>query len=1504
MNVTCPVCGKTLGMADSAPRREGRCPRCRSVLPIDLVVSGDIQNVCPFKQGDVVVGCRIDRLVGCGGMAGVYEATQLSLGRKVAVKVLSAELAVKPASLARFAREARVLADLNHPNIVEVFDRGSTDDGHFYILMGFVDGASFRQVMHSKKISEQAKLELLLPVCDALTHAHEKGVVHRDLKPENILVDRRGNVKIVDFGIAALPEGEGRPNLTMTRAMLGTPDYMAPEQRQRAKAVDGRADIYSLGVILYELIAGHRPVGAFAPPGHENRDYPFELDSIVMRCLAPHPDNRHTSARSVADAIRGAIETAHEPVFEMLPVEREPVETLDSGPSLAEPGPPQLAPEARRRKPRQRIPGGWRRHPATKIAGIVVIIVGALLTWRLISSKIDFAELKELTEETGSVTKALKEMVEDPAHPKPSEKREPTTQGEPSPSRQAYQEPDPPPSFKRIRVFPLGTKDFPGGLSPDGQKVVIRNEQNKSQVFDVASGERLVELAGLVEGHPSFYKARFSPKGDRIVIAEKGYLTVYSTDSGSRLWTHSFGQTGYDNVYDVQWAPDGTSLAVLIVGHKLRHLHLDEGDLPRPSMRANGAKALCLLPNHRLMMIDTFRAEVKIREVKPEAVTEPSFELLCHQERYGGVAGAVDPDLRFLARSPWPLNTTEIYDLKTGKVLRVLQTAASGQTAYLAVSLCGRYLFTAAQQVRVWDTTTWEELGILGRRRLPGTICLSRNGRRIAVPIDQGYAIYELPEPSPSVAARLELTTQASPSIGRVTIRVPKGFRATPETAPEPYTQTGWAKEIIHEKTGIEMVFVPAGDFRMGSGDGDADEKPPHKVRITKPFYMGECEVSVAQFRKFAEATSHKTETEHEGGAYVGQLTPVMKPGATWQAPGYEQSDEHPVSCISHFDAVAFCNWAGLALPTEAQWEYACRAGEQDSGTSESALPDPNSMAWSASNSDHQAHSVGGKEASSWGLHDMLGNVEEWCADFYGVSYYADSPTDDPPGPSYGTRRVIRGASWMSTPGMIRPSNREGALPGVARMTSGFRVAFVPQEAIGGAMEDPGGGLAGPKTNAQIVITADNGYTLYVNGALKGKDDNWETVERYPLHLKRGDVIQVHARDRDGGKRGLCGIYAEIRFPQGTIATNRAWRWLPMSSDKSVPSYPVGQKPGRPAYTVTIRGQVGKAAARGGLNNAKPIWGAGGECWLLLRIDPPFPVEGDNARLRVPTGFRVLTGTVLEPYTNTGWAKEIIHEKTGIRMVFIPAGEFHMGSNGDRPDERPIHRARLTQPFYMGKFPVTVGEFARFADEHNYQTLAERSGGATVLIDGRWPPVKRPNASWRKPYMPQTPRHPVVSISWEDADAFCEAMGLSLPTEAQWEYACRAGSTGSYCFAGDARKLTEYAWYAANSGIKTHPVGKKLPNSWGLYDMHGQVWEWCADWYGERYYSSSPAEDPPGPASGSIHVFRGGCFPSGPEYATSSFRGLKTYPHCANYGFRAAFAITQRVLPGDRSQTP
>lgn len=263
----------------------------------------------PSELGVLLPGYEVLSLLGCGGMGAVYYAVEKALDRPVALKVLPAELRAQPGFADRFAREARAMAKLSHPEIVAIYEFGTTAAGHSFFTMEFVEGTTLAAMIHGPGLHLDQALAIASQICDALAYAHTHGVVHRDIKPSNILVDTQGRVKIADFGLARLLDPtDVALGHTVTGAVMGTPDYMAPEQK-RGLAVDHRADIYSLGVILYEMLCRQTPQGAFAPPSKVVA-CGTGLDRIVDRALQPSPDRRYqstTEMKADVDDARSAL---------------------------------------------------------------------------------------------------------------------------------------------------------------------------------------------------------------------------------------------------------------------------------------------------------------------------------------------------------------------------------------------------------------------------------------------------------------------------------------------------------------------------------------------------------------------------------------------------------------------------------------------------------------------------------------------------------------------------------------------------------------------------------------------------------------------------------------------------------------------------------------------------------------------------------------------------------------------------------------------------------------------------------------------------------------------------------------------------------------------------------------------------------------------------------------------------------------------------------------------
>ncbi len=284
--------GPLLDLASSRGEGSHEPPRFNLPKPEDL------QPMFPELE--------IGRLIGSGGMGCVFRATQKKLDRVIALKILPAELSADDLFAERFAREARAMARLHHPGIVGIHDFGSVDNTH-HLILEYLDGASLRELQHAGPISFEETIRILEQICAALAYAHDEGVVHRDIKPENILFDQSGRVVLADFGLARLAMDSAAPvSLTQTRQAMGTLNYMAPEQWENPRAVDHRADIYALGILLYEMLTGRIPRGSF-PPASSLVEIPSAVDDVIHKSLQVDAEDRYQSVAEFADSLRDAV---------------------------------------------------------------------------------------------------------------------------------------------------------------------------------------------------------------------------------------------------------------------------------------------------------------------------------------------------------------------------------------------------------------------------------------------------------------------------------------------------------------------------------------------------------------------------------------------------------------------------------------------------------------------------------------------------------------------------------------------------------------------------------------------------------------------------------------------------------------------------------------------------------------------------------------------------------------------------------------------------------------------------------------------------------------------------------------------------------------------------------------------------------------------------------------------------------------------------------------------
>jgi eukaryotic-like serine/threonine-protein kinase len=306
-----------------------KCPRCgkeyenaNTLCPSDGTVLEKVED--PLVGQTLADKYRIEELINEGGMGAVYRGTHILMDKTVAVKVLHPALAADDKIVARFSREARAASRISHPHALNVTDFGESGNGIVFLVMEYLKGETLKEVIHGQGQMPLARvIEIIRQICGALEAAHAEGVVHRDLKSDNImLLDVGGDwAKVLDFGIAKITEKVGQdPALTAPNLIIGTPQYMSPEQCSQAAEIDSRSDIYSLGVILYEMLVGHVPFTGESPTAimmkhlqdpppsvlEERQDLPAAVARVVTRALAKRPEDRYQTVSELSDELNAA----------------------------------------------------------------------------------------------------------------------------------------------------------------------------------------------------------------------------------------------------------------------------------------------------------------------------------------------------------------------------------------------------------------------------------------------------------------------------------------------------------------------------------------------------------------------------------------------------------------------------------------------------------------------------------------------------------------------------------------------------------------------------------------------------------------------------------------------------------------------------------------------------------------------------------------------------------------------------------------------------------------------------------------------------------------------------------------------------------------------------------------------------------------------------------------------------------------------------------------------
>ena len=742
--------------------------------------------------------------------------------------------------------------------------------------------------------------------------------------------------------------------------------------------------------------------------------------------------------------------------------------------------------------------------------------------------------------------------------------------------------------------------------------------------------------------------------------------------------------------------------------------------------------------------------------------------------------------------------------------------------------------------------------------------------------------------------------------------------------------------EVEYNGQKVSLVKCSAGSFMMGSPKEEPyreSDEEQHQVTISKDFYMARFPVT----QELYQAVMKNNPSE-----FKDSNNPVEK--VSWNNAKEFCYELNQIASSSIPEGYKF------DLPTEAQWEYACRAGT----TTPYNNPEIDSACWHKNISQKRTHTVGQKVPNAWGLYDMHGNVFEWCRDWYETSYSKLDP-NDPEGPKYGNSRVARGGNWNLEPQKCRSAYRKRYGQDYKSDDCGFRIALVQYEkprdnridkdkkvfnvkGLEFIMEPIPAGtfiMGSPKEElgrendeeqhrvtiskafymAQFPVTQAL-YKAVMNSAPSAfpNDNNpvekvsWNNAKEFCYELNRiasssipegyrfdlptesqweyacraGTTTSLNNGEDITNENGICAHTYEIGWTNGYsektthsvgLKSPNAWGLYDMHGnvfewckDWYETSYP----------------EVDTTDPEGAkFGNSRVVRGGN---W---KLEPKFCRSAYRKRFGQDhkadgCGFRIVLVPYDKPKDNRKNKNQKVFKVKDIEFVMepIPEGTFIMGSQKEelgRENDEEQHQVTISKAFYMARFPVT---------QALYQAVMKNN-----------------------PSEFKDSNNPVEKVSWIDAKEFCNQLNqmfassvpngyrFDLPTESQWEYACRAGTTTSLNN-GENITITDgicahtygVGWTDGYSEKTAHPVGLKSPNAWGLYDMHGNVLEWCRDFY-TTSYPEVDTTDPEGPKSGGSHVVRGGSWKLEPKCCRSAYRKKYDKEHRANdCGFRIVLA--------------
>ncbi|MDB4664591.1 SUMF1/EgtB/PvdO family nonheme iron enzyme, partial [bacterium] len=1324
-------------------------------------------------------------MLGKGGMGEVLLATDTRLNRKVAIKRILGSAARSKTAVSRFLTEAQSIAAVNHPNIVQIYEFGRAKDGPF-LIMEFVEGSSLLDKCREGPIELEEAIDLTCQLCDGLSKAHAANIVHRDIKPANVLLTEDGVPKLTDFGLAK--DEAADTGMTMAGAVIGTIDFMPPEQRKDAALTDNRSDLWSLAATLYQMVTGK------SPKIIKFNDVPKTLQDVLGKALEDSKDDRYQAASELKEALQGALTGDADAYAELDQGEcphcgtkndasRKFCRNPDCGGSLEV-----ICMSCSESIPMwEAVCGSCGANQADLLETRREEMAQQKQEAEELFSGQDYSRAISLAGELGSESdlrlQHLKhwsaEFVEDVENERDRElHRLAELLGESLKHEEAHD-------------FPAGIKTLQQVAEP------IRKNRVPGQKETVAAVlTRLTKTQGEVQSLEEMIRGRISQRQINNLLPEVEKLLKL-----------------------VPTREDILKLKEQLIARNAKLLKVREESYTAAMKAFNAQDYLTCLAE--LKKIDPSLEDDEIRELREagESSNERVKDLdrqittALSSKQFDGLLETVEEYLflqqadterqklrdQLIERKQKQLtqvealvnNATQLqkagkYEAALSKLQQIPEFLRSDQVKSLE-GLCTELDYARQQAVAALRRA--KQSGQYGKELSTASIyhaMLDRNPGGDDAEFKQLYVDAQQAlkqQKQQAIAAdKLQKNMKVAGIAGAVAVAAlvllgiglwANSARKASNLASAMQRQR-WDEVLSVDPDNVTALIGRANQrLRRSNPDLESILLDVERTESLNPGLQGTNEI--------------------KGNVYALQSVQASESGDV--STGETKLREAERLKVNS----AYADRASRALAHA----YVERAESSvTSGNLPPAIADAK-RAMALDNNVVMPASI------------ALAMAESKAADL--VDAYERSPKNT---------SLIAAADALNTASGLATKPNKASLLSLRN-----RIAAVLLQSI----------TAFESTRSTTDLQAALASAKQLERELKDQT------------LASGAKSRIAT--------ALVTRFSEISLDQSLGEISLLDSLNADSATRQAANRLIG-----PSLVRRFRDYLGKGDYKTAMDDYSAI--------ASLDTNAAKQVSGDWLKIpeqdydQIPTSvFANFPSSALAKIPASVIAKLPARTNSiGIKLKLIPAGNFLMGSESGGSDEKPSHQVTLTKPYELGVYEVTQDQYED---------------------------VMGTNPSKYKGWA-----NPVEHVSWEDAVEFCKKLSslpgersagrvYRLPTEAEWEYACRAGTFSQYSFGNEAGSLGDYAWYKSNSGSQTHPVGEKRANLWGLYDMHGNVGEWCSDWYG--VYPSSAVTDPAGASSSSARMNRGGSCRFTAEECRSAFREPNSpsvrFPF---YGFRVA----------------